>query len=283
LYRPSKEAISISENDHKRSDVVCKLVKTSKEWHKYNSITKETIPKTIIQYWDNPTHIPSDVIECINTWNKLGFKNYNHLLFNDYSARKFISKKFSQRHVKAYDHCYHPAMKSDYFRLCFIQSNGGCYIDTDDVYSGTNIGHFFSDARLKLQPLCYDVSTNKMVDPDKFTKPEQYSSSWIFYFNNNPIIAPPGNPIIKYALKRSTDALLKSHHNKLPDIQSTTGPGNLTASLVAQIITSNSYDVKSHLRILSNWKNHVDTVWSLSYRNDNRNWRLSNKKHFNRE
>ncbi|MEL7834992.1 glycosyltransferase family 32 protein [Fodinibius sp. Rm-B-1B1-1] len=279
MYKPSKEAISISENDHKRSDKVCDFIKT----YKGNSIAKGTIPKIIIQYWDNPKQIPKDVNKCVKTWDKLDSKDYKHLLFNDYSARKLIANKFNQRHVKAYDHCYHPAMKSDYFRLCFIHSYGGCYIDTDDAYCGTNIEHLFNDARLKLQPLCYDVSTNSMVDPNKFTKPKQYSTNWIFYFNNNPIIAPPKNPIIQYALKRATDILLKPNHDNLPDIQSTTGPGNLTASVVAQMTTSNSYEVETHFRVLTNWANYIDTIWSLRYRNDNRNWRLSNKKNFYRE
>lgn len=276
----SKNAVEIAENDQLRSDFISCILQ--KEYLPSTFIThlSKTIPKTIVQFWDDSDNIPPDVLECIETWSFLDEQGYTRLLFNEYSARSFISESFTQSHVEAFDRCYHPAMKSDYFRLCFILSRGGCYIDADDAYNGSNIELFFTDDKLKLQPLCYDISTDTMIEPNVFMNPLNHSSDWIFYFNNNPIIASPSNPIIKYALERATKILLEIDQNDFPEIQSTTGPGNLTASLVANIA---SYELKNNpfaFLILENWNAHARTIWPLSYRQDSRNWRLSNKKIF---
>jgi len=82
-------------------------------------------------------------------------------------------------------------MKSDYFRLCYILVSGGCYVDVDDVYTGSEIEGLFKDRRLKLQPLCYDIETDMMIHPTIFMNTEEYIDSWIYYFNNSPLIASP--------------------------------------------------------------------------------------------
>lgn len=55
-------------------------------------------------------------------------------------------------HLSAYERCHHPAMKSDYFRLCFIARHGGFYVDADEVFQGVDCESLFADPRLKLQP-----------------------------------------------------------------------------------------------------------------------------------
>mgnify|MGYP006921612470 FL=1 len=119
-----------------------------------------------------------------------------------------------------------------------------------------------------------------MVEPNIFINPTNYSNSWIFYFNNNPLVACPGNPIIKYALQRATQILIEADQNDFLEIQSTTGPGNLTASLVANMLLSELEKHDRYLLILSNWEALAKTIWPLSYRQDTRNWRLSNQKQF---
>ncbi len=280
MRESSQNKIVISENDQLRSDFVCSLVQTTQQLSSSISKTIRPIPKIIVQFWDAPDKLPFDVQECIETWSYLDALGYERMMFNEHTARRFITETFTPQHVVAFDRCYHPAMKSDYFRLCFILSCGGCYIDVDDAYNGSSIEPLFKDGRLKLQPLCYDVETATMIQPDIFMNPINYSSSWIFYFNNNPLVASPGDPIIKYALKRATQILIKSDQNDLPKIQSTTGPGNLTASLVANMANRDLKRQEDNFFILSNWEAHAQTIWSLSYRQDSRNWRLSNKKQF---
>ena len=129
-------------------------------------------------------------------------------------------------------------------------ANGGVYVDADDVFLGVDFTHLFDDARLKLQPLCYDIDSDEMVQSEFFTGPAAESSGWIFYFNNNPIVAPPGHRVVQRALERSTRILTESAADELPEIQSTTGPGNLTASFVAESVSCESNEDVANLLVV---------------------------------
>ncbi|HEY3382640.1 MAG TPA: hypothetical protein VGK32_12775 [Vicinamibacterales bacterium] len=216
----------------------------------------------------------------MDSWRQLRSAGFVLTCFDDTSARRFVADNLEARHLEALDACYHPAMRSDYFRLCYIGLRGGCYVDVDDVYSGQSLDALFDDGCLKLHPLCYDVPSVTMVPSEVFTRPGADSQNWIFYFNNNPLIAPPGHAIVLRALERSTGILNGIASGELPEIQSTTGPGNLTASLVAQALICDEADTSLALTILQNWNRFATSVWPLSYRADARNWRLSNRKHF---
>ncbi len=262
------------ENHRARSSFVRRLVQRSGDPAVASSVFARKLPKRIVQFWDDLDRLPGDVSECIETWRKTEEQGVERLLFDKRKAREFIRRKLGPRYKRAYDKCYHPAMQSDYFRLCYILVEGGCYIDADDVYDGSQIQHLFSDGRLKIQPLCYDTETNMMVPPSLFTKPGANAASWIFYFNNNPLIAGSGHPLIDRALAQATLSLEKDVTNGLPEIQSTTGPGNLTKSIFDAITESGG--IKQTLLVLRDWENIAKNRWDLSYRNDPRNWRLSN-------
>ncbi len=238
------------------------------------SVFARKVPRRIVQFWDNRDRVPADVNECIETWRKTEEQGVERLLFDKRQARDFIGRKLGPLHKRAFDRCYHPAMQSDYFRLCYILVEGGCYIDADDVYDGAQIQHLFTDGRLKVQPLCYDITNSVMVDPSIFTRPGADAPSWIFYFNNNPLIAGRGHPLIARALAGATLSLQLSETNGLPEIQSTTGPGNLTKSIFDAV--TESAEIKETLLVLCDWESIAISKWDLSYRNDPRNWRLSN-------
>lgn len=263
----------ITEEDHKaRSRFIRRLVQSPIDSDINSTIYTKKIPKKLVQFWDRLDRLPSDVKECIDSWNKIEGQDFERLLFDKQQARYFILNRLGTRYLQAFDKCYHPAMQSDYFRLCYIFVEGGCYIDTDDVYSGKQIQHLFTDGRLKLQPLCYDTVTNTMIPPQFFLKMGENSESWIFYFNNNPLIACSGHPLIKHALAQAT-LILEQETNNLPEIQSTTGPGNLSKSIF-DVVTDNPI-MEHTLFILYNWGNIAKSKWELSYRNDARNWRNS--------
>lgn len=262
------------ENHRARSSFVRGLVQSSGGSAATSSVFAGKIPKRVVQFWDDLDRLPIDVSECIETWRKTEEQGVVRLLFDKYQARDFIRRRLSLRHKRAYDKCYHPAMQSDYFRLCYILVEGGCYIDADDVYDGSQIQHLFSDCRLKIQPLCYDMATNMMVHPSLFARPGANAASWIFYFNNNPLIAGSGHPLIERALAQATLSLEKDVTDGLPEIQSTTGPGNLTKSIF-DAATDRS-EIEQALLVLCDWENIAKSRWELSYRNDRRNWRLSN-------
>lgn len=270
---------SKEDNHHARSRFVRRLIQSSGNLNVVSSISGRKLPKRLVQFWDNLDRLPSDVGECIETWRKLEEQGVERLLFDKQQARDFILRKLGLRHLRAYDKCYHPAMQSDYFRLCYIFVEGGCYIDVDDVYNGSQIQFLFSDGRLKIQPLCYDTATNMMVPPQFFTKSGADAESWIFYFNNNPLIASSRHPVIERALIQATLSLEKDETNGLPEIQSTTGPGNLTKSIF-DIVTENA-EMEHTLLVLCDWEDISTSRWELSYRNDSRNWRYSNCRSYN--
>lgn len=271
---PTVGAIETSENDGLRSNFVSELIQQKSE-HKIVGCDKTLIPKVIVQFWDKADALPPDVRKCINTWKEREVEGFQHLLFDEIRAIEFISTELGSEYVDAFNACYHPAMKSDYFRLCYIYVNGGMYVDVDDVDCQQDITALFSDYRLKLQPLCYDIESDSMIEPKHFTQKNAFSDKWIYYFNNNPIISAPENPIVGYALNRATNRLRQSD-GEFPEIQSTTGPGNLTASVVAFLFDNKSFPISNYISIQPDWNEIASTVWQLSYRNDKRNWRLAN-------
>lgn len=268
-----------AQEDHQaRSDFVRELVQRSGVHDSVPAAYSTKPPRTIVQFWDDLDQLPGDVRECIESWKKLGEQGFEVLLFDNDSARDFVARRLGPRYESAYVKCYHPAMRSDYFRLCYILMEGGCYLDADDVYHGSAIEHLFNDGRLRIQPLCYDISTNQMVPPSVFTELGANASTWIFYFNNNPLIAVNGHPIVKRALAKATEALERPTAGELPEIQSTTGPGNLTKSIFD--LATEQGEIERALLVLCDWEGIAINKWSLSYRHDARNWRLSNQREY---
>jgi mannosyltransferase OCH1-like enzyme len=265
---------SIEKSHLARSESVRDLVQCSDKSIVASSLYSTKLPKTIVHFWHNLDQIPSDVRKCIETWDRTKEQGFERELFDKRRARDYIRCRLGLRYKKAYDMCYHPAMQSDYFRLCYILLEGGCYIDADDMYDGSQIQHLFSDRRLKIQPLCYDKAMHMMIPPAIFTKPGANNINWIFYFNNNPLIAGKGHPLIRRALAQATRNLEKDIDNDLPEIQSTTGPGNLTKTIID--VVNKRKEICDSLLVLRDWENIARNKWNLSYRNDARNWRLSN-------
>ncbi len=266
---------SIAENDHLRSEHIREIIQNTTPIE--NPSIKIYIPRIIVQFWHDKNNIPKDVQDCFDSWKILVSQGFKRLLFDDNTAREFILKELGNTYVIAFDRCHHPAMRCDYFRLCYIYKFGGFYVDADDVYQGADYNHLFQNNNLKIQPLCYDASTDSMINPEIFIKQRNYSQDWIFYVNNNPIIAPPNHYLISLALERATKLLLESDKQQL-DIQSTTGPGNLSASLVRYSIECKKRDIQFDFSIILDWESISQIKWFLDYRNDNRNWRIWNTK-----
>lgn len=269
-----KDPIAYSEDDDLRSRYARSIIQNPESYSSKALSNEICISKTIVQFWDNLDRIPEDVQECLDTWKPLENLGFRRLIFDDRKARQFILTEFGAIYAETFDLCYHPAMRCDYFRLCYILSKGGFYIDADEVYQGVDLNGFLNDNKLKLQPLCYDIQTGTMIEPESFMRDREYSSKRIFYFNNNPIISPAGHPVICLALERAT-RILKSCRVK-PEIQSTTGPGNLTASLVRHALSQENTGESQDFLVLPEWRTISISRWPLSYRNDARNWRLSN-------
>lgn len=272
------ETDPLAQHERERSNFVRDLVQNPKNSNYSEGETQMSTPRKIVQFWDNLTRLPDDVKECMDSWKPLEQVGFSLEVFDEADARSFIEKNLGRRYAAAFDKCYHPSMKSDYFRYSYIFVEGGFYIDADDVYHGKSIEPYFIDGRLKLQPFCYDMDTSKMVEPSQFLPPEAYKLSWIFYFNTTPLIAPPNHPIVERVLLNATNALEQEIAGTLPEVQATTGPGILTQSVTEIFRETN--DPKELFFVARDWENVSTSRWHLSYRNDSRNWRLSNQKGF---
>jgi mannosyltransferase OCH1-like enzyme len=231
----------------------------------------KTMPRTLVQYWHDPNNLPDDVRACLASWDRLADEGFNFQMFSDASAQAYIAERYGVRENEAFARCRHPAMRSDYLRMCFVLYEGGFYVDADDVLLSDGWKELFKDSRLKLQPLCYDIPTARMVPATDIWRADLPTDGRIFYVNNNPIAAPADHPILQAALSRATDRLLGE--DPLPEIQSTTGPGNLTAALAAHAHNLIRLGAPLDFELLHSWETIAETRWHLSYRDDERNWR----------
>jgi len=211
----------------------------------------------------------------MESWKELERSGFELQVFDENSAREFIRMHLGSRYERAFDKCYHPSMKSDYFRYSYIFMEGGFYVDADDVYHGTTIDHLFTDGRLKLQPFCYDIAKAGMIPSSVFGNPGANQLGWIFYFNTTPLIAVRKHPIVERALLNATSSLEEGSKGALPEVQAATGPGNLTRS-VFEILANDSSPEES-LVVVHDWEKTSTSKWPLSYRSDTRNWRFSNQ------
>lgn len=270
------ETDPLSEDERNRSNFVRELVQRISEPHLRRAAHLATVPPNrIVQFWDDLGRLPQDVRVCMESWKELEKSGFEIQIFDESAAREFIRTHLGSRYENAFEKCYHPSMKSDYFRYSYIFVEGGFYIDADDEYHGTEIDHLFSDGRLKLQPFCYDISTNQMVPSSKFVNQKENKLSWIFYFNTTPLIAVRNHPIVERALLNATTSLEQEFTGELPEVQASTGPGNLTRSIF-EILSEKSCP-EDELLVVHNWGKISTSKWPLSYRNDKRNWRLSNQ------
>jgi len=264
------DAERVADDDRLRSNYVRQLLWEAQ--HDTPPRLANAIPPTIMQFWDTASAIPTDVSECLGSWRSAAAAaGLTYTLFDDASAERCIARSLGTAFANAFSRCPHPAMRSDYFRLCYIFRYGGLYVDADDVHSGVELRSYFNDRRLKVQPLCYDVLSDGMVPADVFRERQASTPSWIFYVNNNPLIAPPFHPIVRLALARAT-ALLDGDGRF--DVQAITGPGNLTHCLVRHAVARESSRLGARdFLLLPDWDEVATTRWPLSYRDDERNWR----------
>jgi hypothetical protein len=270
-----------SPNHHRqRSDFIRKLVQQPlRRPSASDRYRQPTAPRRIVQFWHDLAQLPRDVEECVRSWTAWEGRGFEHRLFDEQSAGAFIDSRLGVRYKRTFERCYHPAMQADYFRLCYLVVEGGFYVDADDVCVGTDIDRLFEDGKLKLQPLCYDAANCSMVSSAVFLLPDAYSPSWIFYFNNNPLIASSSHPVIEHALEQATSLLELAAEDELPEIQMATGPGNISKSIFDLGVNS-KVDIESDVVVLRDWDSTAVSRWPLSYRDDSRNWRLSNQRRF---
>jgi thioredoxin-like negative regulator of GroEL len=159
----------------------------------------QAIPKTILQFWDNPD-IPDDIAQLMQSWDQC--KGFEHRIFNDHTALAFIEEHCTARVLKAFRMANHPAMRSDIFRLAYLSVNGGVYVDADD--------------------LCrHDIGELLSPGFELILMQENLAS-----IGNNFIAAAPGHPCIEFILSTIVDLVLEKQGN---NVWFLTGPGALSS------------------------------------------------------
>lgn len=113
-----------------------------------------------------------------------------------------------------------------------------------------------------------------MIEIKKDVIRESYTDDYIYYVNNDPLVAPPNHIIIRdtleYALRNINGSTIKN------DFQAIAGPGALTKSIARfftclQLQANEDYPT---IEFIDNWSKYSYPDWTLEYRRDNRNWRL---------
>lgn len=229
------------------------------------------IPRNLMRFWHDHSALPEDVAACMSTWERLADEGFAIQTFDDAAAHDYISGRYGHRHTDAFLRCSHPAMRSDYLRLCVLASEGCLYVDCDDVLVGDGWTRLLADGKLKLQPLCYDISAGGMMASVDIWRSDLPAGERNFYVNNDPIAGPAGHPILRKALLRATDLLLGAEGR--PEIQATTGPGNLTTIVAAHARGLLAKGDALDFSLIRYWETIAEMRWDLSYRGDERNWR----------
>jgi hypothetical protein len=167
-------------------------------------------------------------------------------------------------------------MRADYFRLAYILVCGGYYVDADEICLSGDHLNLLADNCLRVRPLCHDLAVGKNVPTSEFLESGADSRGWIFYVGNSPLLAPPRHPILRLALARATRQLLNYRYDgdRNVSIQSLTGPFNLTASLVRHSVSLQLQNRRPDFAFINDWDDLAGRQSSLSYRSDDRNWRL---------
>jgi mannosyltransferase OCH1-like enzyme len=136
----------------------------------------------------------------MRTWDRCA--GFEHRIFHDESALKFIEDHCTARVLKAFQMANHPAMRADIFRLVFLSVSGGVYVDADD--------------------LCrHDIDPLLASGFDLILMQENLAS-----IGNNFIAAAPGQPCIEFILNTIVDLVIEKQGN---NVWFLTGPGALSS------------------------------------------------------
>ena len=196
----------------------------------------------VFQFWDQPVP-PKEVLDAKQLWMR---RADAYVWYDDLSGHEFIKEGFGETAAKAYSELWHPALKSDVFRLYRLAKNGGLYCDADGK-PGYQIPDFL---RCGGERVWASSMTNV---------PNCVVNNWF-------VAAPPCHPFIEAML----DQVLRNIH----DINSRgifwlSGPGAFTTFLYQNI---GKYDVG--LLPQSCLKSELFRQFDADYKHTEQNWRV---------
>lgn len=171
------------------------------------------VPRRIAQFWHDPV-LPPDVLRGVESL-KAHNPDCTHFLAGDESARAFIVQSYGREGGRLFDGCFHPAMRSDFWRICDLYEYGGFYVDIDTL------------SHAPLTPLLEKTPCTCLLT---------YSVGEPWCLDNDFIAATPRHPVILAVLLglfARVDRFLKT--SEFENIWVETGPGNLTMTVMGWV------------------------------------------------
>ena len=206
-----------------------------------------SIPRVICQYWDGAVP-PGDVRSMIDSWIAIN-PDYRHQLFNDATALQYLRDHCTPDASKAFQKTRDRAQRADLFRMAFLYTHGGIYIDADDRCRG---------------PL------NQLMKPGKtlVVFQEDYGS-----IANNFIAVIPGHQTIRRALASAVEAILRGDRDI---VWLSTGPGMFSRSFAAELCeqTTPMVQALANIEVLERHEVRRALVpyCQAGYKRTNRHW-----------
>jgi hypothetical protein len=234
----------------------------------------------IEQFWDRPDP-PADVKSLIESWRRVVPEGC-HLLFDDERALRFIKENYPPLYAEAYEWCFHPAMKSDYFRYAYLYKEGGAHMDADNEPSGLWPNFDLSKEILYVHYFIKYFNENGdliHVSAEDYKSNKYYYDNikgLMIYFANDPIIVSRNSRVIKMALDIATRHIIRNKINerKRCAIHYVTGPGNFTKATILYVFENHMKQIKTNMKFIGDWYRIPE---SISYRSTPLDWRNSDK------
>jgi glycosyl transferase-like sugar-binding protein len=196
----------------------------------------------VFQFWDQPKP-PSEILQGKALWQRC---SENHVWYDDPSARQYITEGFGQDAARAYSDLWHPALKSDVFRLYRLARDGGIYCDADSMPE-----HRASEFLRRAGGRVWASSMTSV--PNCVTI-------------NGFIAAPAGNPLIEALLEH---VLRNIRDQRGRGIFWLSGPGAFTTFLFG---TAGKFDIG--LLSQGSLKSELFRQFDARYKHTEQNWRV---------
>ncbi len=164
------------------------------------------IPARIIQFWDRPEP-PEDILQIMDGWKGCN-PSFEYLRFDNSAAARFLKEHYPEDLLRAFVRATEPAQKADLFRLAFLSTRGGYYVDADDR--------------------CLAPIDSYMPPGCRFAASLEHYGT----VGNNFIGATPNHPIIYLALEWATRAINRGDRDT---VWLSTGPGLLTRAFAQHV------------------------------------------------
>jgi len=215
-----------------------------------DAVAAQPIPKRIVQFWDS-AELPLDVRELMRSWRKRN-PGHDYHLFDDAAAKAYIDRHLPDDVARAFARARHAAQRADIFRLAYLATDGGFYVDADDRC---------------LTPL------------DGFVPP---ATSLLLYqenygtIGNNLVGAVPGHGLLRHALTLASQAMNRGDADTL---WLSTGPALLTrafAHLVSGLVPEAAdWRPGTSILELGEAQRHVGFHCPVRYKGTERHWSRS--------